>query len=209
MTGRLWFITERVKNLANGRLIVVVGPSGAGKDMLIDGARKALFGDPRFHFPRREITRPEDAGGEDHLAVSWDMFHARSRAGEYALYWQAHDTGYGIPRSVEDYLGQGKTVVVNTSRTVIEPARDGYPGTAIILVTAPRELLARRISARGRESEAALEARLVRSERIMISGPDVLTIVNDGAPKEALNAFVAAISGTTPGGFEGRLSCQD
>jgi len=185
------------ENLTNGQLIIVVGPSGAGKDTLIDGAKKVLSGDPYFYFPRREITRPEDAGGEDHTAVTMDQYNVRSLAGEYALSWRAHNTGYGISRSMEDHLNQGKTVVANISRTVIDEARACYPGTATVLVTAPRELLAERISARGREQKIAVEERLARSEQVDVSGSDVLTIVNDGPLENALNAFIVAISGRT------------
>ncbi|NQV84138.1 MAG: phosphonate metabolism protein/1,5-bisphosphokinase (PRPP-forming) PhnN [Rhodospirillales bacterium] len=151
--------------MANGKLVIVVGPSGAGKDTLIDGAKRVLSTDIRFHFPRREITRPENAGGEAHLAVSVEEFHARTIANEYALSWQAHDTCYGISRSIDVHLAQGKTVVVNTSRTAIEPARTRYPGTTIIHISAPKELLAERLTARGRKSKTGVHARVARLRR--------------------------------------------
>ena len=50
----------------SGNLIVVVGPSGVGKDSLLSGARERLA---RVHFMQRVITRAADAGGEQHLSL--------------------------------------------------------------------------------------------------------------------------------------------
>ena len=58
-------------------LIAVVGPSGAGKDRLMAGARAALAQDTRFRFVRRAITRATEAGGEDHEALTEAAFMAR------------------------------------------------------------------------------------------------------------------------------------
>ena len=181
--------------MADGRLCLVVGPSGAGKDSLIAGAAAARGGDPRFVFPRREITRPADAGGEDHVAVDASAFARRRDAGFYALAWDAHGLSYGIPASINAALAQGNSVTVNVSRTVIDAARARYPNLRVLHVTAPLPLLAQRIAARGREPAEDVEARLARAGNAAPTGPDVVEICNDSQLETAVAAFVAAIRG--------------
>ncbi len=77
-----------------GRLFIVVGPSGAGKDTLIAGAKVLR---PDLHWARRVITRAEVAGGEPFEGVSLEEFNTRRDAGEFALHWQAHGLSYGVP----------------------------------------------------------------------------------------------------------------
>lgn len=181
--------------MAEGRLCLVVGPSGAGKDSLIAGAAAALAGNPAYLFPKREITRAADAGGEDHIAVGAQEFAARWAGGGYALAWEAHGLCYGIPASIDDALATGKSVVINVSRTVIETARARYPRLCVIHVTAPLNILAQRIAARGRETAADVATRLQRAAIIAPSGADVVEICNDGRLEEAVEAFVALLRG--------------
>ena len=72
-------------------LIAVVGPSGAGKDTLMAGARVALEQDTRFRFVRRAITRPAEAAGEDHEALTETDFITRRDAGGFARLLDAID----------------------------------------------------------------------------------------------------------------------
>src|SRR5262249_45658998 len=97
--------------VARGTLILVVGPSRAGNDTLICGARAALKGDARFVFPRRSITRSQMAGGEENETMAPGAFAAAVAAGAFALAWRAHGLGYGIPIAIEVALGQGRHVV--------------------------------------------------------------------------------------------------
>ena len=78
-------------------VLCIVGPSGAGKDTLINYARNALTDDPRFVFPQRWITRPSDRCGENHRVISLEQFAQMKQDGGFFLDWQAHGLSYGIP----------------------------------------------------------------------------------------------------------------
>jgi phosphonate metabolism protein PhnN/1,5-bisphosphokinase (PRPP-forming) len=172
-----------------GTLFLVVGPSGSGKDTLIAAARERLG--PRYLFPRRAITRPKDAGGEDHVAEDVASFEACERAGNYALSWRAHGLAYGIPASITSDLARGKHVVVNVSRAVVEKARAEFAPVRVILVTAPPDVLSARLLARGREDKAAVAERLDRSATVEADA----VVVNDGPLETAVTAFLAALKG--------------
>ena len=168
-------------------LVLVVGPSGAGKDTLLDAARGALAGDPTVRFVRRVITRAAQAGGEDHEAVSDAEFSAR----DFALHWAAHGLRYGIPADIAEDLGRGLTVVANVSRTVVAQAARRFP-VRVIEVTAPPELLAARLAVRGREGKADAAERLSRSVTL-VAGVPVETVFNDGTPEVGAERFLAAL----------------
>lgn len=169
---------------ARGQLVLVVGPSGAGKDTLIDYARAWLRSDPDFHVVRRVITRPASVG-EDHEPVDTEEFHRRASAGAFALHWQAHGLFYGIPVAVDDQLDRGTVVVANGSRAIVPLARQRYPQLRVVHVTAPFEVLAERLAGRGREDNSALKQRLARKDLDPIEGGDVLHIDNAGPPNIA------------------------
>lgn len=63
-----------------GRLVYLMGPSGAGKDSLIDAARNELQRH-NVHVARRVITRSAEAKGEDALGVSAEQFERLSTEG--------------------------------------------------------------------------------------------------------------------------------
>ena len=175
---------------AGGTLILVVGPSGAGKDTLISGARAALKGDARFVFPRRSITRSELAGGESNETMTPGAFAAAMAAGAFALAWRVHGLSYGIPVAIESALCQGRHVVANVSRSVIAEARQRYQPLRIVEAWAPVEVLAERLATRGRESGAEIARRLARESPVALGGPDVTRIETTGSAAESLEKFL-------------------
>jgi phosphonate metabolism protein PhnN/1,5-bisphosphokinase (PRPP-forming) len=167
-------------------LILVVGPSGAGKDTLLDGARQALREDRGIRFARRVITRASGAG-EDHEPATDAEFAAR----DFALQWQAHGLRYGIPSDIADDLARGLTVVANVSRTVIADAAARFP-VRVIEVTAPADLLAARLAMRGREDAAGSALRLARQVALP-ADVAVWRVVNDGTPEQGVARFIEVL----------------
>ncbi|WP_246777040.1 phosphonate metabolism protein/1,5-bisphosphokinase (PRPP-forming) PhnN [Microvirga sp. VF16] len=175
-----------------GRLILVVGPSGAGKDTLIDYARGRLQTERHVHFVRRVISRPA-AVGEDHEPLDGDAFQRRVRAGAFALHWQAHGLSYGLPSAINAWLERGDVVVANGSRAVLSEARRRYPQVLVVNVTAPLDLLAQRLAGRGREDPESIRQRLARGEQQSVEGDDVLQIDNSGSPESAGQCLLAVL----------------
>lgn len=178
-----------------GLLVLVVGPSGVGKDTLLDGARAALADDRRVVFVRREITRPAEAGGEDHLPLSEAEFVRREAAGDYALAWRAHGLGYGVPAAAVADLARGRRVVVNVSRSVLDQARSRFGAVRIVSVQAPRDQLEARLRARGRESEVDIAERVARASAYAVEGDDVIALSNDASREAGVMAMISAIVG--------------
>lgn len=176
-----------------GTLYLVVGPSGAGKDSLIDGAKAALGTDERYVFPRRYITRPANAGGESHIPVETDMFSTMVERGDLLLHWHAHNLHYGVPKSVGEHLAQGRNVVLNVSRTVVDDARVRLAPVIILYITVSDEVLAKRLRNRGRESKADIAKRVARAREYVITGDDVCMIDNGGELERSITIFLQAI----------------
>lgn len=176
-----------------GVLFLVVGPSGAGKDSLIRAARNRLARSPRFHFPRRVITRPADPASEDFDSVTPAEFDRRRAAGAFCLAWTAHGLSYGVPAAAAIALAAGRSVVVNVSRTVIDEAARRFALLRVVQVTAPDEVLAARLAARGRSSDGDLARRRARRVAGPGNGVALVTIVNDGALEDACARFLAVL----------------
>jgi ribose 1,5-bisphosphokinase len=174
-------------------LVIVIGPSGSGKDSLIAGARTVLANKPAFFFTRREITRPSGVSGEQHIAVSETKFLQRREAGAYAISWHAHDTWYGINRSIEDRLSEGKMVVFNGSRAAIDEAKKRFPGVKIIFINVPEDVLADRLTARGRESDPQVRERISRNRQLTEIPAGSIVMSNAGPLQQTLDKFVSIL----------------
>ncbi len=178
----------------SGAIIVVVGPSGAGKDSVIGYVAQHFAGRADIDFVRRVITRPSDAGGEDHESVAADEFDARLEAGDFAVAWQAHGLKYGIPGEALERVRAGRILIANGSRGALAEFRRVFPKVVVVNITASPQVLAKRLVARGRESEADILKRLQRQAPDIPDDADVTTIDNSGPLDIAGSRFVALVA---------------
>lgn len=176
--------------MSEGRLIYLVGASGAGKDSVLAAMRALLQPADRIVVAHRYITRPADALGENHVALGEHEFIQRRDTGCFALHWQSHGLHYGIGREIELWRTLGLAVVVNGSRAHIPQLLAGHPHAEVVEIVADESFIRHRLRVRGRESADAIEARLARNRKLA-ECPATLRIRNEGHLEDAARALLA------------------
>ena len=168
-------------------LFYVIGASGAGKDSLIDYLRGKLPGDAAVVIAHRYITRPADAGGENHVALSKQEFLLRRQQACFAMHWFSHDTHYGIGTEINQWLARGLDVVINGSRAYLNEAAQGYPNLVPVLISVNPEVLRERLRGRGREDEEQISRRLHQAIQLEqeVRHPGLLKLENNARLQDA------------------------
>jgi phosphonate metabolism protein PhnN/1,5-bisphosphokinase (PRPP-forming) len=185
--------TSSESGMKKGALVLVVGPSGSGKDTLIGLSRARLADDPRFIFPRRVITREAQADAEDHDTLDVSAFDKARGAGQFALHWGAHGLFYGLTNASLAPVNEGATAIINVSRSVIAEAEALEARVTVISVKCRPELLAERIARRGRESADEILLRLKRDAPIKTTTARVVEVINETDPLDVIDTVIDAI----------------
>ena len=173
-----------------GKLIWLVGPSGSGKDSLLAALRQREH--PQLLVAHRYITRPHNAGCENHIALSEHEFFTRAEQHLFALSWHANNNYYGIGIEIDLWLHAGFDVVANGSRAHLAQAQARYADALLpICLQVSPEVLRQRLEQRGRENETEIAQRLERAARYTPSA--CLTLNNDGRLSQSVHALVSLI----------------
>ena len=169
-----------------GRLIYLMGPSGSGKDSLLNAARERLAA-RGCRIVQRVITRSAEAAGEDAVAVSLADFERQEADGAFAMSWRANGLAYGIPRHIDEWLAAGQDVLVNGSRAYLSQARQRYPWLIGVVLTVDLEVLRVRLLARGRETPEQIEQRLARNalfDSVAVAAAEGLHVLDNSSDFE-------------------------
>jgi len=187
-------MTDTGKDHGPGLLVLIVGPSGAGKDTLIAWLRDALAGRPDVFFVRRTVTRLADEKAEDHETLTPARFAEAEAQGAFSVTWQAHGLSYGLPASLRTHLDAGGLAIANGSRRALPELRRAFENRLVVNLTVERSILRARLRARGRETEAEIEARLGRAALPAALAEDSVEIDNSGPVEVAGRATLDAIA---------------
>ena len=172
--------------MARGTLFYVIGPSGAGKDSIIDGTLATLPPTAPVIRAHRYITRPATAGGENHVAVTAEDFARRRDAGLFLFSWESHGHAYGLGVELRFWLEAGFTVIMNGSRGYLPEATQRWSDLIPVLIHVSRDALRARLESRGRESPAEIERRLARANAFAVEHPKLVTLDNSGPLETAI-----------------------
>ena len=190
-------MSDELEPRSPGLFFVLSGPSGVGKDAVMDCLRKE-------HFPVRFVvtatTRQRRAGevhGVDYLFVSEEEFDRMIAQDELLEWAKVHCHRYGVPRAhVREVVQRGESLLarvdVQGAATIRTKVRD-----AVLIFLAPpsMENLIARLSARGTETKAELDVRIANAYLEMKRLPefDYVVINRDGQLQDAVEAVKAIV----------------
>jgi guanylate kinase len=148
----------------NGAMLVIIsGPSGVGKDTIIDALRQRDR-DPDYHYVVTCTTRarrPGEVDGVDYIFLDRATFAAQRAAGEFLEATEVHENWYGTPRrQVREALEAGRDVILKIDVQGAAIVKGKVPGALLIFIVPPSlEDLFQRLRSRATETADELEIR--------------------------------------------------
>lgn len=150
----------------NGLLLVVSGPSGVGKTTIVHEVIRRLGGEFSVSATTRARTERERDGVDYHF-VDQPTFQKWIDAGRFLEYAQVFGRSwYGtLQDQVEHALGEGKLIVLDIDVQGAKNVKQRMPRAFTVFVMPPSEdTLLKRLHARGREDEAAIQRRFAEAK---------------------------------------------
>lgn len=176
----------------SGMLVLFSGPSGVGKDTVLD---IILDKDERLQRSISLTTREKRSGeidGEDYYFITKDEFSNMVESGQVLEYAQYGENIYGTPKApVDKWLKEGKTVILKIEVKGAQKIRELYPDALSIFLLPPSmQVLEDRIRTRGTESEQDIQKRLeIAKNEILRSADYDFVVVNDDIDEASNNVL--------------------
>jgi len=180
-----------------GLLFVVSGPSGAGKDTLVEALRERRSS---LRYSVSATTRPArpDERNEEHYFFLSDVEFERLRRGGGFLEWREYDGNlYGTPRDyIERTLTEGYDVILKPEVNGALAVKAAYPDAVLIFLVPDRfSNLRERLLARRTETNEEIARRLeiAQQEMKFIRRFDYIVVNAQDRPEEAVRDLEAIL----------------
>jgi guanylate kinase len=187
-----------------GRLIVVSGPSGAGKDTLIQAALEAI---PELALIASATTREPRKGevdGKDHVFLSREEFE-RWIEEDRLLEWAEYSGNlYGTPkRSVEELLDSCRSVILRIELQGARQVKERRPDAVMVFVRAPSlEETRRRLESRATETSESVESRMATAIKEVAARDEFDYEIVNGDREQARREMIEIVKRIVTGGAE-------
>lgn len=186
----------------SGTLVILSGPSGVGKDTVINAWHKC---DPRVERVVAYTTRPPRANeveGVDYHFIDKAEFERLANQGHFLEYKQVHDNYYATPlRDMEELLAGGRIAVLKIDVQGALSAMEQRPDALSVFLLPPtEEELERRIRTRNLDNPSVIQKRLANAhQEIALSDRYRYRIVNDDV-EQVVSELQKIISSSSCGG---------
>ncbi len=153
--------------MRTGNLIIISGPSGAGKGTLVDRLVTRVPDVWVSVSATTRLPRPGEVDGKDYVFLSEEDFRRRVAAGQFLEWATVHGNRYGTLRStVEAKIAEGRQVILEIDPQGAAQVKALMPEAVLVFILAPSMAeLERRIRHRGAETDEQVAVRLATAVR--------------------------------------------
>jgi len=147
-------------------IFIVSGPSGAGKNTVIDGLREYLPIE-RVTTTTTRAMRPENSQGNPYYFISREEFVARRDHGEFVEWAEQYNGNlYGVTKEeLERVKNSGKIGIWELEWQGAIAAKKLFPGIPAIFINAPLDILEKRIRQRDNVTEEYVQERMAYTKK--------------------------------------------
>jgi guanylate kinase len=201
-------IIDELRSGHRARIFVVSGPSGVGKDAVIQAMRAQL---PAFHYAVTATTRtrrPGEIDGVHYHFMEPEEFERLVAENEFIEHAVVYGNLYGVPKQrVRSALRSGQSVVIKVDVQGARTIREIVPGAALIFVAPPSmsELLHRLRDRKSDDFDVVIRRLNTATHELAAAWEFDYLVFND---TDRLDETVAAIA-TIIGGEDYRINQQE